>query len=299
MSFKQTKSERGAGYASICTACSGPLKVFGIRKKFVYCRCDSCGTLQLAPLPDKVQLDKFYGERYAGEGHYYGDPEEALRGNRPLYEAVAAIVSNKARPGCRVLDIGCGWGHLCRIIKERGFDCLGLDPSPVFVGYCCAHGLKVTSGDLEMPGAVSGQFGAVTSVAVIEHLVNHEVFFRNVISLLEPEGVAVILCPTAWVPAKLGMLHLELRRTMELPELHRTFCPPWHTVLFSIKGLSLMIKRAGFILEQILPAPSGRDRGAMAILQKAATIVSRMGFLVFGDHWPVSMSHIFVCRKPS
>ena len=46
-------------------------------------------------------------------------------------------------PGFRLLEIGCGYGHLLRLAKERGAHAVGVNLSPEQVKYCNDNGLQV------------------------------------------------------------------------------------------------------------------------------------------------------------
>src|SRR5258705_6103841 len=46
------------------------------------------------------------------------------------------------RPGFRLLEIGCGYGHLLRLAKERGARAVGVNLSPEQVRYCNKSGLQ-------------------------------------------------------------------------------------------------------------------------------------------------------------
>src|SRR5258707_9869670 len=47
------------------------------------------------------------------------------------------------RPGFRLLEIGCGYGHLLRLAQARGARAVGVNVSPEQVQYCNDHGSQV------------------------------------------------------------------------------------------------------------------------------------------------------------
>src|SRR5712672_1389265 len=47
------------------------------------------------------------------------------------------------RPGFRLLEIGCGYGHLLRLAAERGAHAVGVNVSPEQVKYCSDNGSEV------------------------------------------------------------------------------------------------------------------------------------------------------------
>ena len=46
-------------------------------------------------------------------------------------------------PGFRLLEIGCGYGHLLRLARQRGARAVGVNISPEQVKYCNDTGLQV------------------------------------------------------------------------------------------------------------------------------------------------------------
>jgi cyclopropane fatty-acyl-phospholipid synthase-like methyltransferase len=81
------------------------------------------------------------------------------------------------RPGFRLLEIGCGYGHLLRLAKERGAAAVGINISAEQVGYCNDQGLTVYCGnyrDLEFEREWHGQFDGVIANGSLEHWVQPE-----------------------------------------------------------------------------------------------------------------------------
>lgn len=81
------------------------------------------------------------------------------------------------RPGFRLLEIGCGYGHLLRLAKERGARGVGVNVSPEQVNYCNDQGLEVhccTYRDLLEASEWHGQFDGVIANGSLEHWVQPE-----------------------------------------------------------------------------------------------------------------------------
>ena len=73
-----------------------------------------------------------------------------------------------------VLDIGTATGALLVALRDLGFTSLhGVEPSPDAARKAQgAHGLDVVVGDMRRPRALGAEFGLVSYVAVLEHLVD-------------------------------------------------------------------------------------------------------------------------------
>jgi cyclopropane fatty-acyl-phospholipid synthase-like methyltransferase len=81
------------------------------------------------------------------------------------------------RPGFRLLEIGCGYGHLLRLARQRGARAVGVNISPEQVKYCNDTGLQVyccTYRDLLEAPRWHGQFDGVIANGSLEHWVQPE-----------------------------------------------------------------------------------------------------------------------------
>jgi len=81
------------------------------------------------------------------------------------------------RPGFRLLEIGCGYGHLLQLAKERGARSVGVNISPEQVTHCKESGLQVfgcSYRDLLDAVAWHGQFDGIIANGSLEHWVQPE-----------------------------------------------------------------------------------------------------------------------------
>lgn len=81
------------------------------------------------------------------------------------------------RPGFRLLEIGCGYGHLLRLAKQRGALAVGVNLSPEQVEYCNengAHAYCCNYRDLLGAREWHGQFDGVIANGSLEHWVQPE-----------------------------------------------------------------------------------------------------------------------------
>jgi cyclopropane-fatty-acyl-phospholipid synthase len=104
-------------------------------------------------------------------------------------------------PGCRVLDIGCGWGGLLRTVHERGGRGVGWTLSPSQAAACRRGGLDVDLRDWKIVDtALLDRFHGIASVGAFEHFCSEDeylagrqddvyrAFFRCCAELLESGG---------------------------------------------------------------------------------------------------------------
>ena len=127
-----------------------------------------------------------------------GGEASGLSWNAGLYDRAFTFVSEYGeplidllapQPGERILDLGCGTGHLAQAIAERGAEVVGIDASPEMVAqarrnYPAIRFEVADATDL----AFDQPFDAVFSNAVIHWVPDHEGVARSVAGALRPGG---------------------------------------------------------------------------------------------------------------
>ena len=148
---------------------------------------------------DEALRDRLY-EAYASQHASCGDGQAAaLVYRRDIRPALPAPQAGG------VLDIGCGQGHLVRLLLADGYDAEGIDISPEQVRLAWAAGLegRVREGDYrDVLRERAGQLTAVTATDVLEHMTKPEVLdtFDRIAGALAPGGVLIARVPNAASP---------------------------------------------------------------------------------------------------
>ncbi len=113
-------------------------------------------------------------------------------------EAKLELVCKKigARPGMRILELGCGWGPFAKYAAEKyGASVLGVTVSKeqVALGMEMCKGLPVEL-RLQDYREVEGKFDAVISIGVMEHVgyKNYQIYMNVVNRCLEKDGIAFL-----------------------------------------------------------------------------------------------------------
>lgn len=130
------------------------------------------------------------------------------------------------KPGMRVLDIGCGWGTLCKYLAENyGVECVGVTISKQGVEY----GRRINKGlnvDIRLMDYrdVNEVFDRVVSIGCMEHVgvKNYRGFFEVARRCLKDDGV--FLCHTIGrnhvnFPRAEGWLHKYIFPNGQLPDV--------------------------------------------------------------------------------
>jgi len=200
-------------------------------------RCRACGLVYVNPRPQAGELASLYTDYHARGG---GDEAswDRLMGRifRESADLLCATQKGSRRP--RLLDVGCGFGGFVALMKERGWDAEGVDPSPLVVEAATRKGREVRLGRLEELQVDQGSYDAATMFYVLEHLPDPMGALRKVFDLLVPGGMLLIRVPHTTpivrllAPAGLG---------------GELYDPPFHLYDFSPAVLREMLCRTGFV----------------------------------------------------
>jgi SAM-dependent methyltransferase len=248
-------------------------------------------------MPDEKKLEHAYSHKYATARQIEesNDPvwwESAGRAYR--VDILKALKTHNIRG--KIVDFGAGWGHLCEMLLKNGYDCRGVELSDEMVEYCKKKKLPVEHGGIEILGKYK-DISAIVMCAVFEHLTDHELWFQRFNRILSINGHLVSLHPTAAFFALAGKILRFGNRYKELPYLHGSFAPPWHTAYYSLKAMKIAARRNGFRVDGIQPVPQGRVGGLFGIGQIALEWINRVGWRIAGLRWPLITTHTFVMRK--
>jgi len=119
--------------------------------------------------------------------------------------------------------------------RDNGWDAIGVDVSITSVEHVRTLGFEVFHGELKDIHFDSEQFDVISAAEIVEHLFDPLTVLKEAHRLLRPGGLLWITTPHA---------HSLAARMMKLD--WKLVCPPEHLQLFSVKGLRLLLREAGF-----------------------------------------------------
>jgi len=217
---------------------------------------------------------------------------------RATGDAVQMIYRRDIRPFLppasvgRVVDIGCGMGHLVRWLLDDGYEAQGIDISPEQVAL--AHGAgtpQVRQGDYrDLLRAHEGGLAAVIATDLLEHLTKPEVLdtFDLVARALVPGGHFIARVPNAVSPLSGHIRHGDFT----------------HESWYTARSVRQLTAAAGFGSVAVIGCPPPVHGVASAVRVVAWKSVSGMLKLALAAETGALRGHIvtqnltFVARMP-
>lgn len=141
----------------------------------------------------------------------------------------------KAKPGERLLDVGCGNGEFLELARLSGWGVVGVDFDPNAVKVARSRGLDVRQGSVEVIDPAKERFDGITLSHVIEHVHDPLAVLRQCHALLKPGGWIWIETP-----------NIDAQGHARYGANWRGLEPPRHLVLFSRNALFQALAEAGF-----------------------------------------------------
>ena len=217
--------------------------------KMLRVRCVACGSAGAQPLGVKNELEIVscrkcatvytpYSPWYSSEYYYHTYyPQQSLSPPPFVQTRLEEITAGFARyrQTNRLLDIGCGAGNLLVAARKNGWNPQGLDVAPNAIDHVRELGFEVFLGELQKAQFPSQHFDVITAAEIIEHLSDPRSLLEEIARILRPGGLFWTTTPHA---RGLSARVLGLK--------WRCVWPPEHLQLFSIGGLTALLRDVGF-----------------------------------------------------
>lgn len=164
---------------------------------FLY-RCRNCTVEFIHPQPDDEALKKLYSETYYAAWGLSGEQEnESTRlMKRATFRLRLALIRRYISPGS-ILDVGCATGYFLQLAQEQGFLPFGVE----FSAYAAARARlrfgpeAIFQGTLEESTFPKSSFAAIAMSDLLEHVRVPATTLKCAETLLNPDGVILIMTP--------------------------------------------------------------------------------------------------------
>jgi glycosyltransferase involved in cell wall biosynthesis/SAM-dependent methyltransferase len=244
----ETASARAAT-GSHCAVCGATTRGGAWYRSRQYRLCSRCGTAVAPVLPEPARVREVYEREYPRQFA----PERIAPARRALF---AALLERLARltASRRLLDLGCGGGHLLVTAEERGWRCVGTDVArPACTAALKAAGRPVVQADSAAVPLRDAGADAVTLVNVLDHVVDPARVLAEAHRVLTDGGVLVVRVPN-------GAFHRAcLRAVAWLGPLGRMTAlgsyPVFHLFSFTAAGLCHLVAATGFEVVEVRNSP--------------------------------------------
>ena len=170
--------------------------------EFWIAQCGACGLMVTTPVPDAALMARYYPAAYYGGAGGARFPSLMERLQDWLYGMRARQVEALAgRRAGRVLDIGCGRGHLLARFRRRGWEVFGTELTETAAAFARdVHHLPVQVGTMDEVRFPAGHFDAVVLWHVLEHVPVPVRTLAAAARVLRPGGILMVAVPNAASP---------------------------------------------------------------------------------------------------
>jgi ubiquinone/menaquinone biosynthesis C-methylase UbiE len=153
----------------------------------------------------KEVVDELFNKTVDDWARFYDDPKPKTLTSQNLVSRrryTLEMIEKRVAPGSKILDVGCGTGHLAGELMRRGYDASGVDFSEGMIGYARQHygAERFQVADIEHLPFPDNTFDGIVCLGVMEYLSSDEPGLREMWRVLKPGGVAVITTPSGVCP---------------------------------------------------------------------------------------------------
>lgn len=150
-------------------------------------KCKNCGFVYMDRQPDSNAIIKnAYSE--VNDVLYLKNSEAKILTFQKVMDQIEKYV-----PKGRLLDIGCYYGFLLHVARERHWDVAGVELCHEAVKYVKeSFGINVFNGVLKDAAYPDNYFDVATILAVIEHLCDPRIELKEIGRILKKNGILVI-----------------------------------------------------------------------------------------------------------
>jgi len=155
--------------------------------------CKDCLFVFSNPYVPEEEIVSFYSRLEDRE--YSMEAEGRSKNFKTILRRLKRIRKGTENSGNRLLDIGAASGIFLHLAKQEGYEIYGIEPSEFLVKEAeKQYNIELFKGTVE-DYKPKEKFSIITLLDIIEHLVEPDAFMTKVDSLLEENGILVLVTP--------------------------------------------------------------------------------------------------------
>jgi SAM-dependent methyltransferase len=185
-----------------CNLCGGTeVEVIGVRDRdgrpLRTTICRRCGLVWSNPRPGEEEVRRYYSREYRLDykGHATPPLRHVARSGRGALNRYRELLPYLARAG-RILDAGAGGGEVVYVLRQFGFDAVGLEPDEQYARHARERlGVPVETGFVQDATYPEHTFSAVTMYHALEHVEDPAAVLSRLRSWIADGGVLLVEVP--------------------------------------------------------------------------------------------------------
>jgi 2-polyprenyl-3-methyl-5-hydroxy-6-metoxy-1,4-benzoquinol methylase len=202
-------------------------------------RCRGCGFQFMNPQYSDHYLDEYYSQYLDQDDYEYW--HEPLLTSHDFY---LSLVEKHTTPG-KMLDFGCGYGHLMEAARKRDWSIHGYDVDPVSTQKVTDRlGIEVAHGDFFECELGEG-YDLVAMHQVLEHLKDPNRYLARIHSLMNPGGILFVAVPNIKSLSNRLKFGLE-KRGLRRKNIGKYYDTSHHVLYFEPTTLAALLEKHGF-----------------------------------------------------
>jgi SAM-dependent methyltransferase len=175
--------------------------VFGGKPEHNFWQCHQCDAIYLYPAPTSKEEKKFYLKEFeafmstrVGDHRDWSNAEKHKKTNQDQVQRRLPFFKEYLKESIDLLEIGCSSGFMLDAFREKGVNCVGVEPSGEFSEFLKESGHVVVDNISEVSDR---KFDVITHFFVFEHIRDPYQFLRQSYDLLKDDGVMICEIPCA------------------------------------------------------------------------------------------------------
>jgi SAM-dependent methyltransferase len=217
--------------------------VFGdLENKRAFYYCSECDIRYQYPPLSPAEEIKFYNAEFesfmssrSGESGGWTGTESHINANQSTVSRRMQYLLPELNKGGDILEIGCSSGFMLYPLREKGYNCIGIEPSGFFSEYVRSRDITVFDSIEELQlKSPAMKFDIIMHFFVLEHIAEPLNFLKLQIELLKPGGKIIFEIPNAAD---------VIYSVYDIPAFEKFYWSIAHPWYFSEKSLTYLLNK--------------------------------------------------------